>query len=107
MKIIVLEVSERMLHASDVYVIIEIPYFMKGFEKTYKRDGESGKLLSKANSIRDEMINSFNDKQKKQLENYDDLNNQALAHLEFEAFLSGFRLATKLMCEAIVGTDLE
>ena len=36
MKIIVLEVSERMLHASDVYVIIEIPYFMKGFEKTYK-----------------------------------------------------------------------
>ena len=61
----------------------------------------------KAGEVREKLEKSLNAEELKLLNEYCDLTGQAFTYLEFDSFLQGFRLASKLLCEVLVGNDNE
>ena len=77
------------------------------FEKSFSKNSPYGKINHQTSEVRDELEKTLNEEELKLLNQYADLHGQSASILEFESFLSGFRLATRLLCEALVGKDNE
>ena len=77
------------------------------FEKSFSKNSEYGQINHKAGEVREKLEKSLNDEELKLLNEYCDLTGQASTYLDFDSFLQGFRLASKLLCEVLVGNDNE
>ena len=77
------------------------------FDRSMKRNDDYAKSLHEAAEARDDLEATMTDEQKRLLNVYVDKCGTTSCHLEFSAFLIGFRLASRLLCEALVGKDDE
>lgn len=76
-------------------------------ERDVYRNVDYKKAAKEAEIVRDEFEKQLTDAQKVLFNSYVDKTNFASVYLEFTAFLEGFRLATRLMAEALVQKDEE
>lgn len=76
-------------------------------ERDVYRNVDYKKAAKEAETVRDEFEKQLTDAQKVLFNSYVDKTNFASVYLEFTAFLEGFRLATRLMAEALVQKDEE
>lgn len=77
------------------------------FEKSFSKNSEYGQINKKAADVREKLEKTLNEEELKLLNEYCDLNGRGSTYLEFDSFLQGFRLGTRLLCEALIGKDNE
>ena len=77
------------------------------YDRSMKNNVEYNQSLREAAKARDELEATMTDDQKSHLKVYVDKCGTTSCHLEFSAILIGFRLASRLLCEALVGKDDE
>ena len=77
------------------------------FDRSMNKSAEYNEALRESAKARDELEATMTDEQKRLLNAYVDKCGLTSCHLEFSAFLIGFRLASRLICEALVSEDEE
>lgn len=77
------------------------------FDRSMNKSAEYNEALRESAKARDELEATMTDEQKRLLNVYVDKCGLTSCHLEFSAFLIGFRLASRLICEALVSEDDE
>ena len=77
------------------------------YDRSMKNNVEYNQSLREAAKARDELEGTMTDEQKRLLNVYVDKCGTTSCHLEFSAFLLGFRIAARLLCETLVGEDEE
>ena len=77
------------------------------FDRSMNQNVEYNQSLHEAAEAREELETTMTDEQKRLLNVYVDKCGTTSCHLEFSAFLIGFRVASRLLCEALVGKDDE
>ena len=77
------------------------------FDRPMTDNAEYNQSLRDSAKARDELEATMTDEQKRLLNVYVDKCGTTSCHLEFSAFLIGFRVASRLLCEALVGKDDE
>ena len=77
------------------------------FDRPMENNAEYNQSLRESAKARDELEATMTDEQKRLLNVYVDKCSLTSCHLEFSAFLIGFRVASRLLCEALVGKDNE
>jgi hypothetical protein len=77
------------------------------FDRPMHRNEEYKEALNKAAEARDALEATMTDEQKKLLDAYVDKHSTVSCHLEYSAFLVGYKTATRLLSEAIFGKEHE
>ncbi len=77
------------------------------FEKGHPKSREYQTALSKASEVREKLESTLNDEERALLNQYCDLHGTLSALMEFECFLQGFRLSSRLLFEALASKDNE
>ena len=76
-------------------------------ERDVYRNVDYKKAAKEAEAVRSEFEKQLTDAQKVLFNSYVDKSNFASVYSEFDSFLSGFRIASRLMAEALVPKDEE
>lgn len=76
-------------------------------EREVHKNSDYRMASKEAEAARDEFEKQLTDAQKALFNDYVDKHNFASMYLEFTAFLEGFRLASRLLVEALVPKDEE
>lgn len=71
------------------------------FDRSMKRNDDYAKSLHEAAEARDDLETTMTDEQKRLLNIYVDKCGTMSCHLEYSAFLVGFKVATRLLAEAL------
>lgn len=77
------------------------------FDRSMKRSDEYNQSLHDASEAREALDAVLNDEQKHLLNVYVDKCGTTACHLEYSAFLVGFKTGTRLLAEAIYGREHE
>ena len=77
------------------------------FDRPMHRNEEYKEALNKAAEARDALEATMTDEQKKLLDAYVDKCGTMSCHLEYSSFLVGFKVATRLLAEAIYDRENE
>ena len=77
------------------------------FDRPMQRSDDYNTSLRNAAEARDALEATMTDEQKKLLDAYVDKCGTMSCHLEYSAFLVGFKTATRLLSEAIFGKEHE
>ena len=76
-------------------------------ERDVYQNADYKKAIKEAEAVRSEFEKQLTDAQKVLFNSYVDKTNFASVYSEFSAFLEGFRIASRLMAEALVPKDEE